>query len=114
MMGTTASPSVTGKAPPGMKSFWTSMTRRASVGWSMCIVASMVLHRGGARSFCEIRNLRAIRRAQGRVPGIYGEGCFVPGLVLLWMVPTLMSGGLQALSMQKPVIQTSPSPNMAP
>ena len=32
-MGITASPSVTGKAPPGMKSFWTSMTRRASVGW---------------------------------------------------------------------------------
>ena len=45
MMGTTASPSMTGRAPPGMKSFWTSMTSRASVGWSMSIVVSMVLHR---------------------------------------------------------------------
>ena len=33
MTGTTASPSATAKGPPGMKSFWTSMTRRASVGW---------------------------------------------------------------------------------
>jgi len=43
-----------------------------------------------------------------------GEGYFVLGLMLLWMVPILMSGGLQASSMQKPVIQISPLPNMAP
>ena len=37
MRGTMASPSGTARAPPGMKSFWTSMTRSASVGWS-CMV----------------------------------------------------------------------------
>ena len=113
MMGTTASPSVTGKAPPGMKSFWTSMTRRASVGWSMSIVVSMVFHRGGVRVALHAMT-HLWRKSQKMVPRIYGEGCFAVGLMLLWMVPILMSGGLQALSVQKPVIQTSPSPNIAP
>ena len=35
MRGTMASPSGMAKAPPAMKSFWTSMTRRASVGWRL-------------------------------------------------------------------------------
>ena len=33
MSGTIKSPSFIAKLPPGMKSFWTSMTRSASVGW---------------------------------------------------------------------------------
>ena len=41
MTGTMASPSGTARLPPGMKSFWTSMTRRASVGWS-CMVLMVV------------------------------------------------------------------------
>ena len=60
-------------------------------------------------------NLLGIGRAQdGHPVSVPGEGYFVLGLMLLWMVPILMSGGLQASSMQKPVIQISPLPNMAP
>src|SRR5438270_9627631 len=40
--------------------------------------------------------------------------CYGLRFLVSWMVPILMSDCLQDLSRQKPVIQTSPSPIMAP
>ena len=47
MRGTMVSPSATAKAPPGMKSFWTSMTRSASVGWTELHGGLMVVQWAG-------------------------------------------------------------------
>jgi hypothetical protein len=41
--GMMASPSSMAKAPPGMKSFWRSMTKRASVGWRMMGMSSLLV-----------------------------------------------------------------------
>lgn len=42
------------------------------------------------------------------------EDYFWFAVVVDWMVPILMLGCLQVLSVHWPVIHTSPSPNMAP
>lgn len=43
MRGTMASPSLMAKGPLGMKSFWRSMTMRASVGWRMMGMSSLLV-----------------------------------------------------------------------
>src|SRR5438445_2038636 len=57
MMGTTWWPSLTASAPPipltaGQKSFCTSMTRRASVGWSVIAIGNRVHGQGNSGSRC--------------------------------------------------------------
>jgi len=59
MRGMMAWPSGTAKAPPGMKSFWTSMTRRASVGWTEI---TMDLRRRWTTVFANISRGQSERR----------------------------------------------------